>query len=204
MTPVVERWSFDCPFWVVEQDEFYVPVPRMPTPGQSGAVLWALIGPAATGDDGAVTATEPAAAVEAYLALDDAFVAGGLRMTKGECVIDPGCCADLGEWRDWQRVVAGYEIDLGHSPTPFVEHRGPTVRVWSDGGHAPAEGPFDPATPYIDIARADLPVLLHAVQQDLMGFHAAIRPWVEDLVGPLAQPLLAAVDQRLLISAPLR
>jgi C4-dicarboxylate-specific signal transduction histidine kinase len=50
---------------------------------------------------------------------------------------------------------------------------------------------------------AALPKLLRAVQQDLVGFLTALQPWAQGISVELADPLTAALDQRLRISAPL-
>src|SRR5690242_9520648 len=97
MTPVLERWCVvDCPFWAVEQNEFFLPVPQRPTPGQLGAVMWALIGRIVTGDDLSIIPATTAEAIEMYLACDDGdFAPGGLRVTANDVAVDPGCCVGL-------------------------------------------------------------------------------------------------------------
>ena len=203
LTPVLERWS-DCPFWPVDQPDFFVSVPRRPTSLQVATVVWTLIGRGLTADDLSVSATEPAAAIEEYLTSEDGdFAPGGLRVAAGDVVIDPGCCVGLDEWRDWLRVPGGAVIDLGHDPDVLVEHRGPVVRVWKDKSRLlPGEEP-GPGDEHIDVPREALPGLLGAVRDDLAGFLAALRPWAQGVVGELADPLVTAVDRRLRISAPL-
>lgn len=204
LIPVLERWSADCPFWPVDQPGFYVPVPRRPTPLQVATVMWTLIGRGLTDDDLSVTATDAAAAIEDYLTSEDEdYAPGGLRVAAGDVVIDPGCCVGLDEWRDWLRVPGGEVIDLGHDPDVLVEHRGPVVRVWKDKSQLlPGELP-GPGDEHIDVPRDALPGLLCSVRDDLAGFLTALRPWARDVVGELADPLAAAVDRRLQISAPL-
>lgn len=204
LTPVLERWSADCPFWPTEPTDFYVPVPRKPTSQQVGTVVWTLIGRTVTTDDLSITATDAAEAIAKYLTSDDEdFAPGGLRVGDDDVVIDPGCCAGLDEWRDWLRVIDGEVIDLGHDPDALVEHRGPVVRVWKNGGHLPAGSILDPCEPHIDIPRQALPIVLSSVQQDLVGFLTALHPWARDIRADLARPLVAAVDRCLQISAPL-
>lgn len=91
-------------------------------------------------------------------------------------------------------------IDLGHSHDVLVEHRGPVIRVWEDGGERAIP---DPNGPHIDIPRHTLPSLLGEVQQDLAGFLTALHPWAQTIRPGLADPLTAAVDSRLQISADL-
>lgn len=204
LTPVLERWSLDCPFWPVEQTDFFFAVPRTPTSQQVGTVAWTLIGRSVTADDLSITATDAAEAIEKYLTCDDEdFAPGGLRVGDDNVVIDPGCCVGLDEWRDWQRVIGGEVIDLGHDPDPVIEHRGPVVRVWKDGGQLPSRHSPGPDEPHIDISRHTLPNLLGAVQQDLAGFLTSLHPWARDIRADLADPLAAAVDRRLQISTPL-
>lgn len=204
LKPVLEQWSADCPFWPVEQADFYFAVPRMPTSQQVGAVVWTLIGRSVTADDLSITAPDAAKAIEKYLTSDDEdFAPGGLQVGSDDVVIDPGCCIGLDEWRDWLRVIAGEVIYLGHDPDALIEHRGPAVRVWKSGGQLPSGSVLDPGEPHIDISRHALPKLLDAVQQDLVGFLSALHPWVRGIRADLADPLAAAVDRRLQISAPL-
>ena len=84
-----------------------------------------------------------------------------------------------------------------------VEHRGRVVRVWKDVGQRPSEPTLDPDEPHIVIPRHTLPALLGTVEQDLAGFLTALHPWAWGTRAGLAGPLVAAVDRRLQISAPL-
>jgi len=205
LTPVLERWSFDCPFWPVEQTDFLLAVPRRPTPLQVGTLVWALIGRSVTADDLSITAVTPGEAIDRYLSCgDEGFAPGGLRVSAGDVVIDPGCCVGLDEWRDWLRVVDGEVIDLGHDPDVFVEHRGSVIRVWKDDGRLPSGVAQRSGEQHIDVLRDALPKLLAAVQQDLAGFLTALHPWTHGIHVDLADPLTAAMDRRLQILAPLR
>ncbi len=158
MTPVLERWSGDCPFWAVEQREFLLTVPRLPTPERVGAIVWALIGRNVTDDDLSITVADAAEAIEAYLTSDDEpYAPGGLRVTADDVVIDSGCCVGLDEWRDWLNVVGGQVIDLGHDPDVLLEHHGPVLRLWQDKDQIlPQELP-GPSERYIEIPRDVLP-----------------------------------------------
>ncbi|GLY30852.1 hypothetical protein Kisp02_42170 [Kineosporia sp. NBRC 101731] len=200
---MLERWSVvDCPFWVVEQPQYFVPVSARPTPGQVGAAMWALIGRTATADDLSIIPATATEAIETYLTSDDGdFAPGGLQITAPDVVIDPGCCFGLDEWRTWLEVLHGDNIYLGHDPDVSLEHRGSTVRLWKTKDEIrPGEAPGDHHT---DIPRDALARLLRDVQQDLIGFLTALRPWAQAIVPHLAEPLTLAVDQRLRISAPL-
>jgi hypothetical protein len=204
LTPMLERWAADCPFWPVEETDFYFAVPRSPTSLQVGTVLWALIGRSLTADDMSLVATDAADAIEKHLAGDDGeFASGGLQVDDGTVVVDVGCCVGLDEWRGWLGVIDGGWVDLGHDPDPLIEHLGPVVRLWKDVGQRPSGPNLDPAEPHIDIPRHTLPALLGEVQQDLAGFLTALRPWARDIRADLADPLVAAVDRRLEITAPL-
>ena len=85
----------------------------------------------------------------------------------------------------------------------LLEHRGPVLRLWKDKDHLlPAELP-GAGDQYIDIPRDTLLPLLCAVQEDLLGFLAALHAWTQNIAADLAGPLTVAVDRRLHISAPL-
>ncbi len=197
MSPVLERGVGHCPFWAVEPGEFHLTVPRTPTPAQVGELVWAMVG----GVDDVDRASGAVEAVDAFLGGDDdAFhVPGGLRVASGDVVVQPGCCIGLEEWRDWLDVLAGEVVWLGHSPDVRVEQFGPVVRIWRD------EDLVDPkfTGPHVDIPRAALPALLRDVRLDLVGFLDALGPWARSTVPARADRLVAAVDRRLVISAPL-
>ncbi|MGC5022556.1 hypothetical protein [Micromonospora sp. DT47] len=203
MIPVLERWSYACPYWPVEPGGFLVPVPRRPTPAQVGTVVWALVGPGVTADDLSTSAVDATGAVEEYLTGDNGYAAGGLRVTDGEVVVDPGCCVGLDEWRDWREALDGHVPYLGHDPDVLLEHRGPVLRLWKSRDELPAGAVPRPDEQYLDIPRDVLPQLLRSVQQDLTGLLTALLPWARDTVPDLAGPLVASVDERLRISAPL-
>ncbi|MEU5941425.1 hypothetical protein ABZ807_20085 [Micromonospora sp. NPDC047548] len=204
MIPVLERWSYDCPFWPVEQGEFLLPVPRRPTPAQVGTVMWALVGYHVTADDESVSVATATEAVEAYLTSGaDGYAAGGLRVTDGRVVVEPGCCVGLDEWRDWLDVLDGRVPDLGHEPDVLLEDRGPVLRLWQDRDALPPGTVAGPDEPHIDIPRDAFSGLLRSVQQDLTGFLGGLREWSWDIVPDLADLLVASVDERLSVTAPL-
>jgi hypothetical protein len=201
MTPVLARGASACPFWPAEVDDYYLVLRRLPAPEQVGAAVWALIERSVTAEGLPGTATE---AIETYLtSSDDDFAPGGLRVTDGEVVVDPGCCVGLDEWRNWLEVPAGHPIDLGHDPDVLLEHRGPVLRLWKDKDHLIPGKPPGADEQYIDMPRDALLPLLRAVRQDLVGFLAALHAWTRGIDAELAEPLAAAVDRRLRISAPL-
>ncbi|MFD7654514.1 hypothetical protein ACFV4N_11105 [Actinosynnema sp. NPDC059797] len=199
LIPVLERSFADCPFWPAEGDGFHLVVPRRPSSGQVGALVWALVTWAATDDDGEVVAGDAAEAVARCLAVEgeDDFAAGGLRVVAGDLVLDPGCCVGLDEWRGWLEVAAGGQADLGHDPAVWVEHRGQVVHLsWCHDDDRPTGVG-------LDVPRADLRALLGEVRADLLGFLAALDPWARRAVPGLADRLVAHVDRRLAIGAPL-
>ncbi|MFI6811903.1 hypothetical protein ACIBG7_05815 [Nonomuraea sp. NPDC050328] len=205
MTPVLDPWFDNCPFWLTRQGQSALPVPRHPTPQQVGDIMWALIGRTVTQDDLSITATTAPEAIETYLTTsdDDTHAAGGLRITSADTVIDPGCCVGLDEWRDWIDALNDQPVFLGHNPDVWLEIRGPILRLRQDNdGPQPGKQP-DPSEQYIDIPREALPALLQGVRQDLTGFLAALHPWAHDLAPKLADQLVQTVDRRLEISAPL-
>ncbi|SCF27706.1 hypothetical protein GA0074696_4014 [Micromonospora purpureochromogenes] len=203
MTPVLERWSGDCPFWPVAPGPHLVAVPCRAAPEQVGAVLWALVAPAVTDDDLSAIATSAAEAIEAYLAAgDNGYAAGGLRVSDGNVVIDPGCCVGLDEWREWGSVLHGQPPYLGHDPDVFLEDRGAVLRLWQHVAAVPP-GDADLAGPHVDIPRAQFPGLLRGVRRDLTGLLAELDGWARAAVPGLAGPLVAAVDARLAVTAPL-
>ncbi|OKI29904.1 hypothetical protein A6A25_29770 [Saccharothrix sp. CB00851] len=204
MTPVLERWCDDCPFWTVEAEESHLAIARSPAPNRVAAAAWALVAHGAGNVDLRADVPDAAGAVEAFLSADaDENVArhspGGLRVVSGGCMIQPGCCLGLEEWRTWLRVLDGEEIWLGHSPDAVMEQRGAVVRIWADDDLVERCR----TGPYVDLPRAALPDLLQEVRRDLLGFLDALGSWARATVPTHADRLVAAVDRRLVISPPL-
>ena len=67
LTPVLERWPAACPFWSVDQTEYFLAIPRKPTPRQVGTVVWALIG--------SVVGVDPVTAARRWRSLTDSGTA---------------------------------------------------------------------------------------------------------------------------------
>ncbi|MFI5931761.1 hypothetical protein [Actinoplanes sp. NPDC051494] len=92
MTPVLLRSVAVCPFWAADPIDYLFEIPRRPTPRQVGTIVWPLLAGSVIANDMSVTANNAAEAIEVYLACDDDYAAGGLRLSSGEVTIDPGCC----------------------------------------------------------------------------------------------------------------
>ncbi|MBN6055675.1 hypothetical protein JYK22_27335, partial [Nonomuraea sp. RK-328] len=204
MVPVLERSPAHCPFWAVEPGELLIVVPRLPTPEKVGAVVWALIERSVTDDDLSTAVANAAEAIETHLtSSDEDYAPGGLRVTAGDVVIDPGCCVGLDEWRYWLDALDGRPVYLGHDPDVWLEDRGAVLRLRRDEDQfLPGELADQPGQ-YIDIPRDALPGLLEGVRQDLAGFLVALHQWAHDLVPEMADHLVLTVDRRLRVSAPL-
>jgi hypothetical protein len=153
------------------------------------------------GEDLAVPDT-PAAALHQLAELDTLHAPGGLLLQDPVTgvVVQPGCCCDLFEWRDWLGMLHGALVDLGQSPAPEVEYRGEVVRVWTEGGDLPRP-PANRTS--VDLDRAVLPDLLRWAQRDLFGFLSAARDWANATASQHAGRFVAALDASLKISEPL-
>ncbi|MFG3156981.1 hypothetical protein ACGF7W_33620 [Streptomyces sp. NPDC048219] len=123
---------------------------------------------------------------------------GGLRIrdTTTGVTVSPGCCSGLEDWRDWLDLVNGEEPWLGHDPTPRIDHRGASVRLWPDGDHLLGD--------CIVLPLVQLPGLLEAVRGQLAGFRAAVEQWTTPYDPVLATRVVTKLDQGLAIGAPLQ
>lgn len=123
---------------------------------------------------------------------------GGLRfrdtITGAEVV--PGCCFGLESWHEWQEVLHGESIWLGHSPEPHIEHRDETIRLWQDHDK--------PIPPTLEIKLTDLPNLLLSAQRQLQGFLALVDRWANEISPAAATRLVAVLDENLQINTNLR
>ncbi|MET9822639.1 MULTISPECIES: hypothetical protein [Streptomyces] len=136
--------------------------------------------------------------VSQLLSTDQVIAPGGIRIqdTSTGVTAPPGCCFGLENWRDWLDFMNAEEPWLGHDPTPRTEHTGTTVHLWPDAEH-PAGAP-------IALPLARLPELLGSVQAQLIAFLASVEEWATRYAPPLADALVAKLDEDLTIGAPLR
>ncbi|MDB4873177.1 MAG: hypothetical protein JWL97_4181 [Gemmatimonadales bacterium] len=118
---------------------------------------------------------------------------GGLRArdTAKDLEITPSCCCGLETWREWREVIDGGAVWLGHDPTPWIEHLGPTIRIWPDDGTS-----LRPAgESAIEIALTDLAELINAADVQMKGFLEQVRSWAASLHHPEVEHLVAALDR---------
>ena len=110
----------------------------------------------------------PAHLIQCIAQADCLIAPGGLRVrdTTTGLTVSPGCRCGLETWQEWNHVAAGQAPWLGHSPTPWLEHHGHTLRVWPDGGLVvtPSAGAFP-----IEIPVSDLPGLIAGAHEQLQG-----------------------------------
>jgi hypothetical protein len=132
--------------------------------------------------------SSPAQLIQRITEADSLIAPGGLRVrdTATGLTVSPSCCCGLEDWQEWSQVAAGQSLWLGHSPAPWAEHLGHTIRVWPDGGDeavAPA-GAFP-----IEIPTNDLPGLIASAHKQLQNFLDLLEPWALPLAGPAAGSL---------------
>ena len=113
--------------------------------------------------------------------------------------MSPSCCCGLETWQEWKQVAAGQSPWLGHSPTPWVEHLGHTIRVWPDCGDEAA--PPTGASP-IEIPVSDLPDLIASAHKQLQDFLNLLEPWALPLAGTPADSLGPALAAHFHVSRP--
>lgn len=129
--------------------------------------------------------------IDGLLAEETVTAEGGLRARdpRTGVTIEPGCCAELEDWRSWLDLRDGREPWLGHGPFPTPEFRGGAIRLWQDE---------DRTTTYVEFAADDLPAMLAGAQRDLTGFLGVVSVWAGDR-GPA---LAAALDRHFVVSRP--
>lgn len=132
------------------------------------------------------------------LTRDRVIAPGGIRSrdTSTGVTAPPGCCFGLENRRDWLDLMNGEEPWLGHDPTPRTEHTGATVRLWPDAEH--------PDGLPVELPLARLPELLGSVHAQLVAFLASVGEWATRYAPPLADALVAKLDEDLAITTPLR
>ncbi|WP_331766041.1 hypothetical protein [Embleya sp. NBC_00896] len=172
------------------------------TPSEVGTAMAILTANGFEREDERGPATDAVDHVRRMIEAEGVGADGGLRFRDADLDLEirPGCCSRLYEWRDWLAVMDGGVPEwLGHDPWPTVEHAGPVVRVWQEGGE-----PGDtPSGRHVDIPKANLPVVLEALQNDLRGFLALAEEWAGQYCSSVQSPLITKLDEDLTITAPL-
>jgi hypothetical protein len=137
--------------------------------------------------------------IRRLLAREDLIILGGLLVhdVVTGVRIEPSCCCGLEDWRDWTRVLSASPA-LGHDPSPWVEVGSAQLRVWEDEINGDAND-----VPHVDIDRAALPALLHAAQQDMISYLAAVRAWIADIAPGQADALVRKLDASFAITDPI-
>lgn len=127
---------------------------------------------------------------------DAVLICGGLRAEDPAGVrVDPSCCCDLVDWREWIGFAERPRLWLGHSPDPWVEYLEAGLRVHPDKA--------SPSKPSVEFSNDELPGLLSSVRGDLLGFLDAVRAWTAAHVPGREGEFAAALEQIIGISAPL-
>ncbi|MFE3455853.1 hypothetical protein ACFXJ8_43830 [Nonomuraea sp. NPDC059194] len=137
--------------------------------------------------------------LDQHLAQAEALIApGGLRFrdTTTNVEVPPGCCFGLENWRGWWGVAHGEEPWLGHDPTPQIEHDSQIIQLRQHDQDVPP-------LLAIEITRSELPRLLTTAQLHLSGFLNLVQQWTANVTPRLADRLVAALDEHLMITEPL-
>jgi hypothetical protein len=143
----------------------------------------------------------PARLIQRIAQADYLIAPDGLRVrdTATGLTVSPSCCCGLETWQEWNQVAAGQSLWLGHSPTPWVEHLGHTIRVWPDGGD---EAVPPAGTSPIEIPVSDLPGLIASAHKQLQNFLDLLEPWSPPLAGTTASSLGPALTAHFHVSWP--
>ncbi|HTJ69552.1 MAG TPA: hypothetical protein VL551_18590 [Actinospica sp.] len=175
---------------------------RIP-PDEIGALIWQVaMGCLPESADGCGEDVSAAEAVRGIIAAEALAICGGLRAENGAgAVIDPGCCSDLEEWREWARFAERPALWLGHDPSPWVEYRDSCLRLHPDGGMQPR--PMSGQTGFVEFSHDELSDVLRTVRRDLLGFLDALSLWARRIVPEQAAELVDVFDVHFQISQPL-
>ncbi|WP_371494756.1 hypothetical protein OG871_06085 [Kitasatospora sp. NBC_00374] len=209
LIPVIARVAPEyarCAAWpTAAQGDPWLPLHGSMTPEEVGAAVYSVVFHGVSGAmDQADLPRTPAAALELLDGFEEFYAPGGLLVhDPGRGVlVEPGCCCDLFEWRDWLAALDGGPVDLGHDPGPWIEYPGGgAARVWAWGAEDSAGRPTP--VPHVDLSRDALPGLLCDAQRDLAGFLPRLRAWALTLVPDRADHVVAAFDRGLAIGEPL-
>lgn len=111
--------------------------------------------------------------IELILAAKSLVLPGGIAAISSDKKITPSCCNGLETWREWADFLKTQQSPWwGHDPSPWVEWRDNTVRLWSDGGIVEVRKAF-----YLEMSRSQFKSAIASVQADLQAFLGAVGNW---------------------------
>lgn len=129
--------------------------------------------------------------LELILAKQTLILPGGIAAISSKKEIMPSCCNGLETWREWTNFLKTEQTPWwGHDPSPWVELRDNTVRLWSDGGLGEARKAF-----YLELSRSQFKGAIASVQADLQAFLGAIGNWGMARKITQTPALCAKIDQ---------
>ncbi len=139
-------------------------------------------------------ANEPHWILSQILNAETLVLPGGIEVVshQGEN-IPPSCCCGLEGWREWETFLeTGDSPWLGHDPSPWLERRDNSVRIWSDGGleQIPARKAFS-----YDVATTAFKQDLRFVEKDLRGFIYRFSRWSRSMGFAQANELVAQINR---------
>ncbi|ACU69827.1 conserved hypothetical protein [Catenulispora acidiphila DSM 44928] len=161
------------------------------TPETIGTVMAALAEwcrPEDAEPDATPTATE---ALHWIAEADYLVIRAGIQLTDTTTgtTVNPGCCADLEDWRAWPHTW------LGHDPTACIEQAADGLLIHQE---KTSQNP-------VKLPTGTLPALLADLREDLIAFLAAAQTWITTTTADpdLAAAVIATIDRHAAITAPL-
>ncbi|MFD4908540.1 hypothetical protein [Kitasatospora purpeofusca] len=205
MQPVLDFWDSDgFELWPVAEVDPYLTLHGRLTPAEVGTAVMRIVGYNDLDPEPRERPRRPPRPREpldsflhGLLTFDSLYAAGGLRVTDSATgtTFLPGCCAGIGEWRDWFDVLDDSGAAwFGHDPVARAERAGDTVRLLVD-----AE--LDDG-PVIELPAAEARRLLDGVERDLTAFHALAAEWAAHHLPGHAGPVTAALADALDLRPP--
>ncbi len=169
-TPVFEPHHFDVKrySWLIEYPEEYGLVEL--TGNISEGTIGLLIGTLLEFNDSELDENF----LSALTQKDEISLCGGLRISKSGKIIDPSCCSDFQDWREWELFLNG-DIDgvwLGHDPSPWGEITNDEINVWSD----------EKGNPFrfkISSTKSEIEFSLKKIEIELLSVLRIIGDWAE-------------------------
>ena len=134
-----------------------------------------------------------AALLESMMAEPCWILPGGLRVREsGDRNIPPSCCCGLETWREWFGVLTDRKSPwIGHDPSPWIEHLGDVIRVWSGSSLSNSSA----GSEYCIIFHPEeFATQLQQVEHDLRRFLTLLKKWAIGIHPSCAEDFVARFD----------
>lgn len=130
-------------------------------------------------------------ALNKFLKKSGLILSGGIRVSRGEDSIEPGCCCGVEGWRSWvESINAGITPWWGHDPEPWARPEGDSILFYWNGAFGIHDAVFA-----FDFPRSAFKENAGQVEREFSGFLERVRNWADSYQFTETKRLVRKLDR---------